>query len=355
MSPAETTQAYSATDNVFIRYTVRSEDQYASYWEGYFIAEIDTSFTIEQHTFEGIDVVNRVILEDLNGDIVFNEVITEQSQVIPVVKGEYKARVFCLTDPDTKYAAVKWSPHSKEFLKAGRGARFVARLDPVKVVDFDLLLYSTPYENDNRCAIIEEDDFRFVVVKEPSKSIVPGYYFSQDKEVYVKDDPFLIKNIGHYTRRFLTRVGATGVVEETFITGSQDNSVQYTSSTFDDITSYSGDPSWNDGHLFPPSFENADQAKLYTQHTTHNNPIVVDTFEERFIDSELEHRGHLFYNTAENIPAFYNITYNEVDTDDPNTDRFLYRIQLLSEHEVNTPILESVKFIMNVNEEEYEN
>jgi len=351
MWKSQTTESYSPLQNVEFTYSYRTEDKYASYWEGYIITGVDGSLTVHQLVdSDNENIVNRILIEDLEGKSIYNDVMDDVTKIVTIPKGVYRYKFFCQTDNYTKYAKNNWSPYSDQFVKTSSEMKLVSKVEPLNIVDFDILLHSTPYERDDRAALVHKRDGKYLVVKEPSLNIVQGYYFHAGKSIYQNIPADRSRNIGHYQRKFLQHVGTTGYYLEEYITGSSGNIVNSTTGSHYNVTSgYQQDLTWNDGILYPQDFSNTRNDVQYAQHSSYGYSLHIDD-----VTDESTSRGHLFYNTAENLADFYTITYGEVDTDDPTVDRFLYKIELKSEHKINTPILESVKFTMNVMEEEYE-
>lgn len=361
MIPESSGISYHPDAHVALKYSYKYEDSYTSYWEGYIIADSDSHFIVNQLQYSayvsqfnndilkwkpmssfGTNVVGSVYINTLEGDLVYTAKPTDKNIRVNVSKGVYKVRIFCLSDPDTKYAAKKWSPYSSDFIETGPNLKLVPRVEPIKLINFDVLLHSTPYENDNRASIIEEhDNSKYIVVKEPSQNLIPGYYYDKYRSSYIREDANLIRNIGHYQRRFINQSGASGYYTEHLITGSSGNIIM--SGDYMDLTSYEQDTLWNEGYVHPPGFENYDTTALYPQHSTFGNGINVDAI--------TNNPGDLFYNTGENLPAFYTIEYGAVSKNDHTVDRFLYKIELNSEHQTNTPIIDSVKFVINNDQE----
>jgi hypothetical protein len=346
MSPGSSATSYLASAHVYAKYSVKSQDLYTSYWDGFILATSDSTVKVKQYREfydVGRRIVKKILVEDLDGKKVNEFSPGDENITIPIKKGIFRLKVFCLVDLATKYPVQEWSPYSKNFIETGAEVKIVPRVDPVRLVDFDILLNSTPYENDSRASVIATGDgFKYVVVKEPSKNLVPGYFYDASKSAYVSKEVNLIRNIGHYKRQHLRYPGVSGYWIEEFITGSLGGTVQ--SGTYLDTDSYLQDISWNNGNTFPAGFDNLIQDSIYPQHYTFGSRINVE--------DTVANKGHLFYNTSENLPAFYTIRYGVVDRNDPTVDRFLYKIQLNSEHERNTPILEAVKFSINVEEGE---
>jgi len=353
MIPVSSGIVYHPDAHISLKYSYKYEDKYTSYWDGYIVSDEDSTIVINQiflasyaeingTIVPGESVVGDIIITTLEGDSVYNASISEQNVSININKGVYHIRIFCLSDKGTTYAAKYWAPHSNKFIETGPSLKIVPRFEPIKMTNFDILLHSTPYENDNRAAIIEDiDNSKYIVVKEPSRNILPGYYYDNYISSYTKNDTNLIRNIGHYKRKYIVHSGISGYYDEHYITGSSGNIVM--SGDYLDFNSYTQDNSWNNGYVYPPGHENYDQTILYPQHSTFGSSINIE--------DNPNNSGHLFYNTGENLPAFYTIEYGTVNKYDKTVDRFLYRIQLNSEHEVNTPVLSSLKFVINEEEE----
>lgn len=327
-------------------YSYMIEDEYKSYWEGFILCDEDSEIVFKQIVVDGDRAISKIIIEDIDGNVVTDSNFQDENKTISINKGTYRLKVFCLSDPIYKTAKY-WNPLTEENIQVLENVRIVSRIDPVRIVDFDVLVHSTPYENDNRAAFVRgADGFKYVVIKEPSKGIIPGYYFDGRGRIYRLNRENRIKNIGHYHRKYLTPSGVSGYQIEEYITGSIDNNVisgLFTNDYTFDGSSYSVDETWNNGIIYPPSFSNTHSSKLYIPHHTYGNPIDIE---------DTSDKGHLFYNTAENLPAFYTIEYDLVDADDPTNDRFLYKIELRSEHQNNTPVVDAVKFVVNADDEE---
>lgn len=354
MLPISSGTIYHPDAHIKFKYSYKYEDKYTSYWEGYIIADNDSNIIINQVQLAAFmdlsnttltkssNVVGLITIQTLTGEPIYDNVLLDKNITIDIAKGIYKIRIFCLSNPTTNYSANYWSPHSNNHLETGPDIRLVPRVEPIKLTDFNILLYSTPYENDNRASIMDDvDGNKYIVVKEPSRNVLPGYYFDKFKKSYIKESNNLIRNIGHYKRDFLYQIGASGYYTEQYITGSSGNIIM--SGDYLDFNSYTQDTLWNAGYLYPAGFQNFNPNILYPQHSTFGNGINVE--------DTVTNKGHLFYNTAENLPAFYTIEYGNVDKHDYTVDRFLYKIQLNSEHETNTPIIQSLKFTINEEEE----
>jgi len=379
-SPSADDTTFISNRKISLNYSYNEIDKYSSYWKGYIIVDDDNSkITINQYTIDarkeytGIDelilnnnpknkipIVNKYKIINIETDEVitqndsnenknYNFLKEEQQKEITLNRGIYEFVVHCLTDENGSYPAKWWSPNSSKFMNVIGNARLVPDINPLRVVSLETLLYSTQYENDTRCSVITDvDDFQYVVVKEPSKNMVPGYYFHNTNNAYIKNPEHLIKNIGHYKRRHLTQDGTSTVVND-FITGSQKVSDAYIVVSGDYITNdgYVQDYRWNKGNIYPQDFSNTNDS-LYPQHSTFGTVVNIDDD----IATSSNNTGYLFYNTAENLPSFYTIQYGVVDRNDASLNKFLYKIELTSESENQSPVIDSVKFTINANLDE---
>ena len=334
-------------EKVLYTYSFNTEEKYTSFWESYLLVDLDSSITISQQIIDEEQLVRRVLLDNITTGETEEFEMTEEQLNITLSKGEYNIKIFCLSDPDTQYCKnSNWNPARDDVVSKGRNIRCVANIQPLRIVDFNLLLFSTPYERDNRASIIKDSNgFSYIVVKEPSKKIIRGYYYDASENSY-KARGQLIPNTGHYKRKYRTLSGTeeyiTGSIGSDIISHGFNSSI---SGIYPITTQYTIDTGWNQGRIWPADFINTDSSKFYMTHSTYNNPITLD---DRGIgDVNVNNAGHLFYNTGENLPAFYTIEYGSVSITDPTKDRFLYRIDLLSEHEINTPVVNSVKFVIN--------
>ncbi len=360
---------YQPYSELAFNYAYNDVNKYASYWKGYIIADDnDIKVTLKQDQLGGVNIVNKykIVNTETGEAITKNDsdsnknynILDDNEKTITLDRGIYEFNVHCLTDIDGSTPANWWSPNSSDFIQVIGNARIVAEIDPLKVVSLETLLFTTTYENDFRCAVITDtDSLKYVIVKEPSKNLIPGYYFNNTTSAYRKNDDHLIKNIGHYKRKWLNPSGVN--IAEEYITGSYNSTIM--SGNYDDtpisgsisgvmisgIDLYNTDYKWNKGDIYPQEFSNTDSDTLYRVHSTFNNPINVDDD----FDSSIN-KGHLFYDTGENLAAFYTMQYGEVNRDNTTINKFLYKVVLTSEDENLSPILDSIKFTMNTNLEE---
>lgn len=284
-------------------------------------------------------------------------------------------------------------------INVSTGIKVVNSLIPMTIVDLGTLIYDTPEGNDRRVALIEDiENTKYLVVREPSKDIIPGYNFSDVSRSYSIDGDFLIKNIGHYIRQGF--LNSSGIY---YTTGSSGINPGLVYISYTDI-----DTTWNNGTCLD-SFPNEVSGTFYPFHSTYLFPInieenlnTVNVSDNGFNgvltsgdydprapqnssrvgsaewelwlsgmaddgyftsdwtkwqssyqcdsspDNITPNKGHLFYNTAENLPAFYSISYKTAENSDGSTNRFLYKLELTSDAKTNKiPKVKSIRFIIN--------
>jgi len=343
------------TTKIKFNYAYNQFDKYASYWKGFIIVDEPSKIIIKQSYVITPTSEEKVVNKYKIYNIKTQEYITkndneaylnyyklnDNEKTIELNRGIYEIIIHCLTDVNGAHPANWWSPNSSEFIQVIGNAKLVANVNPLKNVSLETLLYTSTYENDSRCSVITDvDGLQYVIVKAPSKNIIPGYYFDNTYNSYIKQSDQMIKNIGHYHRSYLTESGINS-----FITGSNNDSI--VSGYYFDDTAYIIDESWNLGKPYPQDFINTNSG-LYPEHSTFGEKINIDYD----YDSSNNNKGHLFYNTAENLPSFYTITYGIVDKSDISLDKFLYKIELISEHDYLTPYVNNIKFTINTNLEE---
>lgn len=353
----------SATDSIFIKdklyglnYSYNTIDKYKSYWNGYIIVDSETAkIKIIQKKDGSDNIINKYKIKNIKTNIsLTSSVITgsnkksdysvlgDNNKEYELSRGIYECRFYCKTNKDSTPSKL-WSPNSSSCVKVVGNARLVPEIRPLKVVSLETLLFTTTYEKDQRCSVITDiDNLQYVIVKEPSKNVLNGYYFYNTQNSYKKENDHLNKNIGHFNRRY---INANNVIEK-FTTGSKNTMIM--SGVYGSENGYIKDLKWNNGAIYPTDFKNTDSNLTYPQHYTFGNPINIDDD----IYSNIINSGHLFFNTAENLPAFYTIEYGLIDRNDPVVDRFLYKVDLISESDNESPTLDWIKFTMNTSLEE---
>jgi len=311
---------------ISITYSYQTFDKYRSFWESNIICDNDNS-TIRINQPKNSDGSTDKIIKTIeltNLDTAKKETTKLEDTFTKVLKkGRYKIRIFTLSDETTQRSL--WNPFT---MSVDTNIRFVAKADPINMVGLDTLLFSTPYENDSRFAIYTDaNNYKYVVIKEPSKNIVPGYEFNPLEKRYQYNTDNAILNIGHHRKFFYDGFGSD---IEKYMTGS--------SGTY--IVNQSGniDLTWNDGRT-PSDFVKSFSNKYYPVHTTYGNKIDLQ--------DDVNHSGFLFYDSGENLSEFYTLEYEYLNTRDKANDRFLYKIELISNAAEATPIVDSVRFIIN--------
>jgi hypothetical protein len=307
-------------------------------------------------------------------------------------ESHFKIVIYCASDNTTGFCADGWIPYEgtlNKTLTVSPGIKIVSRLKPITLVDLSTLIYDTPVNNDSRVAFLEgENGDKFLVVKSPSKDIFPGYYFNSILKKYIEDNSSKNENIGHWIRRGLLPIydsPAVTYIPVNYTTGSDIDGHIY---KYDYVTT---DDTWNDGTTLP-EFPNSSGASLYSHHSTYGYPLNINkeltttlrldfgsvdprapsssgfvgsndwiawvqkTYSDDyiswndhgFVETTDTNRGFLFYDTAENLPAFYSITYKLSKGSSELNKRFLYKLELVSDDDKNsTPVVKSVRFTIN--------
>jgi len=366
LSPMWDDETYLPSSKVAFNYAYNEVNKYTSFWKGYVIVEedsvdlvinqniSDSATAANKYKYNNRNIVNKYKIVNVATDEVITKnnntedsnysILDDTNKVISLDRGIYEMTIHCLTADEGSYPANWWSPNSSEFIHVIGNARIVAEVKPLQIVSLETLLFTTTYDNDFRCGVMTDvDGLQYVVVKEPSKNVIPGYYFNTTSSAYIKKVEHLVQNVGHYKRKWLSPSGVNNI--NTYITGSEDSTIM--SGVYSDTASYIKDDKWNDGKLYPQDFENSESG-LYPQHSTFGNPLNIDV-DYSTTDTNL---GHIFYDTAENLAAFYTINYGLVDRTKTSINKFLYKIELTSEHESLSPMIDSIKFTMNTNLEE---
>lgn len=335
--------------NLSFEYTTSVLDTSDSHWLGYLLVDTASTLrlTLNKLTGSGSStLVNKVIVADLDGNNIYDSssenISTISSKTITIDNaGTYVIKVFVTTVGSTP----NWNPYESKYITVSKGIRLVPTITPLKIIDFDVLLYSTQYENDTRAALITDfDDSQFIVIKEPAKDIFPGYFYDNTDNTYKVTPELLIKNNNHYYREQVIRNYDTQTYDiYKYTTGSKDVTL-YKS---ENIIPANIDDTWNGGTLFPIGMKNTingviDNDTWFDNISTYGHPIHVGDQEDK--------QGHLFYNTAENLPAFYTIEYSS-NRDLLSTDKILYKLELKTKEVA--PIVDSIKLTANVLEEEY--
>lgn len=333
------------------KYSYRKKNRYSSTWTGYAIVRssaVEPNIKIKNHIDnDGNDIINSVVVESVDDKSMINVVQEGSNFVInfgeyPRRKGDrhYKITIYSSSDENTGFSSLikdtyeNYIPYEDENgdgnITVSPGVMVVNRLKPIQLVDFSTLIYDTPMNDDSRAALYTDwNEEKFIVVKEPSKRIFPGYHFDSINNYYIVDEDSKIKNVGHYVRYGADTNADDKVV--LYTTGSQGTTIKDSSG--------SADKSWNRGNTLP-EYPNENQSVNYPVHSTYAYPINIETVSNN--------AGFLFYNTAENLPAYYSIAYKLAVEGEQSNSRFLYKIELTSDDRNNlAPIVRSVQFTVN--------
>lgn len=351
-------------------------------------------------------IVDKIVVDDLDkntstefkdsdGKIIFQLDASDSS-----TDRHFKVTMFCASDENSGFSGKSSSSQATHFIpseirdniEVSKGIKFVSKLEAIKIVDLSTLIYDTPMSNDTRCALISDyNGEKYLVSKTPSKDIFPGYYFDSVSGVYFFDTRVLIRNKGHFIRK--AEVDSSLNI---FTTGSSGRIV----SDPWNVT----DTTWNNGSTLP-EYPNTDSTKPFPNHSTWGYPITLDDsftvlwtdsllgsgsfdlrapnrsdgqigsnnwrvwlsgynldqlnaydntpgyYGRKFLNVRAEsipNRGFLFYNTGENLPSFYSISYRTVKNINESYSRFLYKIELESNgSRTVVPKVRSIRFRVN--------
>lgn len=407
---------FPTTDISFdYKYRYRVKNEYLSSWVGYAIVSqgtIDPTISISNKKIDAnknIPLIKNVVVTNLdNGE---STIVSSEgslfniylNRVNPSVDTHFRISIYCASDEETGFCADKWVPFEgtrEKTIEVSPGIRIVPELKPISIVNLNTLIYDTPTSNDTRAAIYEEQNGeKYIVVKSPSKDLFPGYYFDNINKKYIEDESTKIENIGHWIRNgvqitYQNIPGYSGLVPVysdpfTYTTGSNASGVvyKYNRSTVDN--------SWNNGSVLP-DYPNYTGVSFYSHHSTFGYPINVDSVrnkklyledkmidprapydsssvgssswltwisgaypsdyqqwqDNKYINTDTINRGFLFYESAENLPTFYSISYRTLVGETDINKRFLYKLELTSDSQSNlVPVVRSIRFMINDNED----
>lgn len=392
-----------------ITYNYRIKNLYSSSWVGFALVSPGVHGEVivknPKVRYKEYDVVGSISVEDLDRGGV---TIIEKSEGFlkidfdasdSTTNRHFKIIITCASDEGTGFSAQygggrHWVPNEKRGnIIIPAGIRLVPRLESIKVVDLSTLVYDTPSTNDRRCAIITESNTdKYLVVKVPSKDAFPGYLFNRTTNTYILHPEVFIENKGHFVRR--AALSPTGYFYYT--TGSSGTAI-YDQWWYSDTT-------WNDGQTLG-EYPNTEVDVRYPVHSTHSYPLNLEDSSSvlwtdnvfsggydlrapcmesgrvgslewsgwienseyasdlSFYNSQISrgytpsiapfedsitNKGNLFYNTAENLPAYYSISYRTLSRTATLADRFLYKIELSSNGSRNlVPSVKHIKFHIN--------
>lgn len=405
LSPLAKNYPYLSPQNVAfdISFNYRVKNQYLSTWVAFAIVAPKVDITVSvtnRDSFDqpGFPIIDSILIEDIDNKTSStlsdpNTITMKFNRLASNTEGHFKITMFCMSDSVTGFCAktdptTYFVPKTNMTISAG-GIRFVSKLDPLVVCSLPSLIYDTASNNDRKCALIEDSiGEKYLVVKKPSKENFPGYYFDNSNLAYHFDSSNQIKNKGHYVRQMWLNNSKI-----TFTTGSWKESVLEPVNNDVDLT-------WNHGAT---TYDNTYQSDTfpvyyYPLHSTYGHGINLDPITTIFegtlytgdidprapnnqkaivgspawsgwIDSvyldsytstsiphhydvsatEVPSRRFLFYPTAENLPAFYSISYSTSPPQGDLASRFLYKLELDSDGTSQlVPKVRAIRFEVNI-------
>ena len=378
------------------KYLFRTKNEYLSTWTGFAIVSTEAStpyITIPNIKIndKNINLIQKIVVTNLdNGQVIeygednggiFNINLSSDD-----TEGHYKIVIYCVSNDENGFCANNWIPFEGEkgsTISVSAFVKLVSRIDPIKMVSLDALIYDSPL-GDQRAAIYKENNEKYIVVKCPTKDNLPGYYFNSIDKIYSSDSTKQIDNKTHWIRQNSYNNG--GIIENYYYTtGSSSNIVYKKDFSTKDLN-------WNAGTPMS-EFINYTGYTNYAHHTTYGYPINIDSInnlkimlypgdvdpraptssgnivgsedwltwmslnypsnlrkyhQSQQIEITDSNRGYLFYNTAENLPSYYSVSYRTISNIDDTNNRFLYKISLYSDETGSlVPKIKSVRFIIN--------
>lgn len=390
-------ESTSVSFDITFRY--RCLDRYVSTWDGYIVVlpnTVNPNITFNNFRLKDSPSVNGIGKVKIT-NLVSGET-TEYSEqekydiklVSSIADTQYKIQIHCASDTTTGFTAKDqsdnhWVPSTSNITLTD-GMYIVSKLDPIKIVDFSSLIYDKPSNSEKAAIITESDGSKFLVVKEPPKDLFPGYYFSEKDRTYKMYG--YTNNNGHYIRYYYQ----SGVLQR-YTTGSSGNMVL----NMDGSTDYD----WNNG-VVANGYSNINSDIFFRHHSTIGYPLNLEksstihmndtlfsgdidpcpsgqywnakvigssewlnwvntediktsrlnqwnsTNNSIYIDEDIPNRGFLYYNTGENLPLYYSISYLEANGNADSNSRFLYKIELFGGESNNSvPKVKSIHFTIN--------
>lgn len=369
-------------------YKVKNE--YLSTWSSYIIvnSNISMPYVVIPNIIssDGRKIISKIVLTDIDNssqqtfsdDTGGNYFINLQAS--SSTNRHYKIDLYCLSNPENGFCLDNWTPYigtNNATISTSTGIKIVNRLDSFSLVSLSNLFYNP---KEYKFAIYEESNEKYIVVKKPNKDKLPGYYFDSINKKYELITQNQLENKNHYTRQLFY----SGVEKSFYTTGSDSDGNVYlqdmttvndlwnNGKVLNDYPNYTGYSNYLNYSTFnyPINMEDSNNQKriLYygdiDPRASDNNNIVgsanwltwlsnnnkQDEINNYTNSSKLEitdyNRGNLFYNTSENLPAYYSIFY-KYNIEENN--RFLYKIELSSNDEGSVvPKIKSITF--NINE-----
>ena len=327
-------------------YNYRTKNEYTSTWTTFAIVSPIVSeprMIVKNPKSVGSSkkIIQSITITDLDDNTIYyssTDVLESYNITLKnytATNKHFKIIMHCLSDSSTGFCAKVYGtnetylPFTNSNIEVNQGIMFVSNLTPIQLVDFATLIYNTHLNNDTRAGIYTDFyDERYIVIKEPSKRIFPGYGFNVLGGYYDIYETAKNQNTNHYIRYGKDLSGDGQIL---YTTGSLETTVYDNSNV--------KDTGWNKGQTLP-AYKNTYQDIRFPNHSSYAYPINIDKYANDI--------GFLFYNTAENLPGFYSISYKLAVDANEITSRFLYKIELESNKQGNlTPIVRSVRFIIN--------
>lgn len=404
-----------------ITYSYKERNRYQSTWTGYAIvssANRESSISIPNiniYNKKDVPIINKIVVEDLDDGTIETIEATDDIFIVPFSKTpedrmakHYKLTIFCASDESTGFSALydkdtRWIPFSspkRSTINVDNGIKIVPNLSPLKIVDLASLVYDSSIYNSRKAALYSNlSNERFIVVRQPSKDIFPGYYFDSIKKQYKESVAVTkIPNKGHWIRQSIDN----NFDVFTYTTGSSGINPGKIYNTAEDAANGIVDSTWNNGSCLT-KYPNMSGGVYFPLHSTYGYPINIDdsarryendtvfegdvdhrapTLKEGYVgssenlawlysnypaqysgyiikknsygrgfysyDADVDNKGFLYYNTAENLPSYYSISYKVIKEEQDNDSRFLYKLVLNGDNDTNlNPIVKSIKFKIN--------
>lgn len=387
-----------------VKYNYKVKNKYLSTWISYAIVSpgIKDNIVISNRDidgFPGSKIIKSIDLLNIDTDV--TTTISSDTFILPFdttnakTNSHFKITMYCAANENTGFsanAAGDSEPYipkeTTDNIVVPGGIKLVTKLTSLKICDLGTLLYDTPLANDRKCALITDyNNEKFLVVKKPSKDSFSGYIFNSIQKSYSVKTDAQINNKGHYIRNGFD--SNENVI--TYTTGSSGTNVI---NTLND-----NDNTWNAGQTYS-NYSNTYNTIHYPLHTSYGHKLNLEDTQTISVQNTLlgdgdvdpraedlesskvgstawsawiqayyqdeydtysasskytittgtvTNRGYLFYNTAENLPSFYSISYSTMNgTYNDIAKRFLYKIELESDGSLQiAPKVRSIRFEVN--------
>jgi hypothetical protein len=400
LSPLQLTQPTIVANTVKfdMKYSYKVKNNFLSTWTSFAIVNQEAnnpSINIPNRLIYGTNkyIIDSYTIKDLDTD----QILEEESSTINNIEfkfpkksteGHYKITLFCGSNSYNGFCANNWVPFVGDQngdIQIGDGVKMVNKITPINIVGFDTLLYDSSFGLE-RAAIINEANERYIVVKVPNKDNLPGYYFNSIDKKYETLVDKLYDNKNNWIRQNFSGYFTTGssglyVFKKNVNTSglnwsAGDKNYNWNGgATLKDLSNYNLNRifDFHSTYGYSINLEDSDNQtiRLYTDDIDPRAPkssgVVGSTewiewyldsiyyesdddtwFDYKYVDALVENRGFLFYNTAENLPSYYSISYRLSSGTDDTNNRFLYKIVLNSNEKGSlVPKVRSIRFMVN--------